>query len=52
MLNGVPIPGLQALDVDPETIESMAVLNPTEATVYYGTLGGAGAVLVWTRRGG
>jgi len=51
VLNGVPIGGPQALDIDPETIESMAVLHATEATTYYGTLGSGGAVLVWTRRG-
>lgn len=51
VLNGIPIGGPQALDIDPETIESMAVLQPSEATLYYGTLGGTGAVLVWTRRG-
>ncbi len=51
VLNGVPISGVQALEIDPETIESMAVLQPFEATTYYGTQGGAGAVLVWTRRG-
>lgn len=52
VLNGVPIGGPQALDIDPETIESIAVLQPAEATLYYGTRGGTGAVLVWTRRGG
>lgn len=51
VLDGVPISGVQALHLDPEAIESMAVLEPIEATVYYGTLGGGGAVLVWTRRG-
>jgi hypothetical protein len=52
VLDGIPIGGPQALHLDPEAIESMAVLEPMEATVYYGTLGSAGAVLVWTRRGG
>lgn len=51
VLNGIPIGGVQARGIDPETIESMAVLQPTEATVFYGTLGGGGAVLVWTRFG-
>ena len=32
VLNGIPIGGVQALNLDPETIESMAVLDPTEAT--------------------
>ena len=51
VLNGVPISGLQALDVPPETIESMALLNPTEAVTQYGTLAGSGALLVWTTNG-
>ena len=51
VLNGIPIAGPQALTIDPESIESMAVLKPVEATLFYGTLGGGGAVLVWTRRG-
>ena len=52
VLNGVRIAGPQALNVDPNTIESVAVLSPIEGTVQYGTDGGAGVVLVWTRRGG
>ena len=52
VLDGVPISGVQAMDIDPDAIESIAILNPTEAVTFYGTLGGSGAVLVWTRRGG
>ncbi len=51
VLDGIPMSGVGALDIDPEGIESIALLEPIEATTYYGTLGGAGAVLVWTRRG-
>lgn len=51
VLDGVPISGVAALQIDPEAIESMAVLQPSEATTFYGTIGGSGAVLVWTRRG-
>lgn len=51
VLNGVPISGVQALNVDPDAIESIAVLVPTEAVTQYGTLAGSGAVLVWTRNG-
>lgn len=51
VLNGIPIAGVQALDIDPESIESMALLGPIEATTYFGTLGRSGALLVWTRRG-
>lgn len=51
VLNGVPISGVQALNIPAETIESMALLNPVEAVTQYGTLAGSGAVLVWTRHG-
>lgn len=51
VLNGIPIAGVQALDIDPESIESMALLEPMEATTFYGTIGGSGALLVWTKRG-
>jgi hypothetical protein len=51
VLDGVPMSGVAALDIDPDAIESIALLEPMEATTYFGTLGGAGAVLVWTRRG-
>lgn len=51
VLNGVPISGIQALIIPPETIESMAVLLPREAVTHYGTLGGPGAVLIWTTNG-
>lgn len=52
VLNGVVINPLDANQLDPEAIEAIAVLPPVEATTLYGTLGGAGAVLIWTRRGG
>ena len=51
VLNGVPVSGIQALNIDPAAIESIAILGPTEASTFYGTIGGSGAVLVWTRRG-
>lgn len=38
--------------VDPETVEAMAVLQPIEATVLFGVRGEAGALVIWTRRGG
>jgi hypothetical protein len=52
VLDGVPISGEQALFVDPESVEGMAVLLPTEATTLYGTKGARGALMIWTRRGG
>jgi len=51
VLDGVPISSIQAADIDPEAIESMALLEPREAATRYGTLAGGGALLVWTRRG-
>jgi hypothetical protein len=51
VLDGVPITGEQALFVDPESVEGMAVLLPTEATTLYGTRGGRGALVIWTRSG-
>jgi hypothetical protein len=38
--------------VDPETVEAMAVLQPIEATILFGVRGEAGALMIWTRRGG
>lgn len=52
VLNGVPITGEQALGLDPESVEAMAVLLPPEAAQLFGTRGGRGALLVWTRTGG
>lgn len=51
-LNGVRIDPVEANQIAPEEIESMAVLTPVEATFLYGTEGSPGAVLLWTRRGG
>jgi hypothetical protein len=52
VMNGIPLNGLQAFDIDPESIESIAILTPLEAIFYYGTMGRTGAVLFWTQRGG
>ena len=51
VLDGVTITGEQALFVDPESVEAMAVLLPTEAATLFGTRGGRGALLIWTRKG-
>jgi hypothetical protein len=51
VLDGTPMSGVGALDIDPYSIESIALLEPIEATTRYGTLAGGGAVLVWTSRG-
>jgi hypothetical protein len=51
VLDGIPMSGVGALDIDPYSIQSIALLEPIEATTQYGTLAGGGAVLVWTSRG-
>jgi hypothetical protein len=50
VLNGVPMSGVGALDIDPYSIESIALLEPMEAAMQWGTLAGGGAVLIWTTR--
>jgi len=50
VLNGMVVPEEAAVLIDPDAFEAVAVLRPTEATTYWGTLGGAGAVLMWTTR--
>lgn len=52
VLDGVPITGDQALMVDPETVEGIALLLPSEAATLYGTRGGRGVLQIWTRTGG
>lgn len=52
VLNGLPITGEQAMAVDPDAVEAMAVLLPPEATTLYGTRGGRGALVIWLRSGG
>lgn len=52
VLNGALISREQALMIDPESIEAMAILVPREAATLYGSMGGVGAVLIWTKRGG
>jgi hypothetical protein len=51
MLDGVPVTRQHALQIDPDAIESIAVLVPREAATFFGTVGGGGVVLMWTRRG-
>lgn len=51
VLDGVILTGEQALGLDPEAVEGMAVLLPTEATTLFGLRGGRGALMVWTRSG-
>ncbi len=52
LLNGVKIDPVEVNQMTPEEIEAIAILTPIEASTVYGTVGGVGAVLIWTRRGG
>jgi hypothetical protein len=54
ILNGVSIDYRHAADLlgDSHEIEAFAVFTPEEATLFYGTIGGGGAVVIWTRAGG
>lgn len=49
ILNGARVGLETAALVPPESLRAMAVLQPAEATLIYGTLGGGGAVLLFTR---
>lgn len=51
LLNGIELTHGGALDLDPGSIHSIALLNPAEATLRYGQKGRGGAVLIWTRDG-
>lgn len=52
VLNGTVVSGEQIALMDPDAFEAVAILKPAEATTFYGTQGGWGAVLFWTRRAG
>jgi Carboxypeptidase regulatory-like domain len=51
VLNGTVVPLLVAGSIDLHEIEGIAVLQPVDATTFFGTVGGAGAVVIWTRQG-
>lgn len=52
VLNGSVISPQAAYWIDPNTLESVAILRPPDATTFYGTRAAGGAVLMWTRTGG
>ncbi|MGD8320040.1 MAG: carboxypeptidase regulatory-like domain-containing protein [Gemmatimonadota bacterium] len=52
VLNGQVVSMEQAFLISSQDIESIAILTPNDATTFYGTQGGGGAVLIWTRKGG
>lgn len=49
VLDGNPITLESALDIEPDNVESIVILTPVQATLVYGTTGGGGAVLIFTR---
>lgn len=49
VLNGQPVSETVAALVPPEALEAVVVLRPAEATLSFGTDGGNGAVLLFTR---
>lgn len=51
-LNGVQTRPDIAQAMNPGDLEAIAILTPIEATTFFGTEAGNGAVLLWTRRGG
>lgn len=51
-LNGVQTRPDVAQAINPGDLEAIAILTPVEATTFFGTEAGNGAVLLWTRRGG
>ena len=52
VFNGIIVTSEVLLSIDPDDIESMALLTPVEATTFYGENGAYGVLMVWTRRGG
>lgn len=50
VVNGIPQTNEALLDLDPETVEAMAVLTPIEGSFMFGARGEAGVVMIWTRR--
>lgn len=51
VLDGAVIPPELAFQLDPRSLEAIVILRPYEAATLYGTVGGGGAVLMWSRQG-
>ena len=51
VLNGIVVDPVDVNQLDPGLIEAIAVLSPRDAATLFGTRGGNGAVLIWTRTG-
>lgn len=52
ILNGIQVDLQTALLIDYRELEGIAVLRPEDATTFFGTQGGGGAVVLWTRGSG
>jgi hypothetical protein len=52
ILNGMKVDLGTALLIDFRELEGIAVLSPEDATTFFGTQGGGGAVLLWMRGSG
>jgi hypothetical protein len=52
LLDGAIISLVEAQELNPDQIEAIAILTPVDATTFFGTEGGGGAVMMWSRRGG
>lgn len=52
VLNGIRIDLSTALLIDFRELEGIAILPPQDATTFFGTEAGGGAVILWSRSGG
>jgi len=50
VVDGLAWNNIEALHIDPNTVDAMALLLPTEGAVMYGTRGEAGVLMLWTKR--
>jgi Carboxypeptidase regulatory-like domain len=50
VVDGVTWNNIEAQYIDPNTVEAMAVLLPTEGAFMYGQRGEAGVLMLWTKR--
>ncbi len=48
----LPDPATFLMELDPNNVESIQLLSPSDAALRYGSQGANGVVLVTTRRGG
>ena len=50
--NNQPMPANRAIDIDPNTVESVTVLKGLAATALYGVRAANGAIIITTKKGG